>query len=56
MPEPQTAKPSPLEKTKILLAASQLDMLVKVFTNAPERVQKSAIEFRDALKEWANGN
>lgn len=37
------------------MAVSQLDMLLAAFANAPERVQKAAIEFKDSLKEWANG-
>jgi hypothetical protein len=35
------------------MAVAQLDMLLQAFKEAPERVQKAAKEFQDALKEWA---
>lgn len=39
----------------LLQALPQLDMLIGAFgQDAPERVQKAAVEFRDSLKEWAN--
>jgi hypothetical protein len=47
--------PTAEEKAGLLLAISQLNMLVEAFGNAPERVKKSAEEFREALKEWAEG-
>lgn len=43
-----------MRKVALLQAISQLDMLIEFFGDAPERVQKSSKEFRDALKEWAN--
>lgn len=52
------AKTQPIDaqaKAGILMAVSQLDMLIQAFGTAPERVQKAAQEFKDALKEWANG-
>lgn len=54
----KTEKPKELsaeEKSMLLLAISQLEMLVSAFQNAPERVKKAAVEFQDSLKEWANG-
>lgn len=57
MPETETAVPSkvsPVQKAMLLQAIVQLDMLCKVFGNAPERVQKAATEFRDSLKEWSD--
>lgn len=44
------------QKAGILMAVAQLDMLVKAFGEAPERVQKAAKEFQESLKEWANGS
>jgi len=41
-------------KSGLLQAISQLDMLLQFFGEAPERVKKSAAEFRDALKEWSD--
>lgn len=41
-------------KAGLLSAITQLDMLLQMFGDAPERVKKAAGEFRDALKEWAD--
>lgn len=49
--------PQPLDanqKAGVLLAVSQLDMLISAFANAPERVKKAAVELKKSLKEWAN--
>lgn len=51
--KPSTIEKSAMEKVMLLQAIAQLDMLVEMFQSAPERVKKSAVEFRDALKEWA---
>lgn len=45
----------PQQKAAILMAVAQLDMLVQAFATAPERVLKSAKEFKASLEEWANG-
>jgi hypothetical protein len=46
---------SPDQKSGLLLAISQLDMLLEAFGNAPDRVKAAAKEFKEALNEWANG-
>lgn len=51
--QPQTKELDATAKSALLLAISQLDMLVSAFGNAPERVKKAAKEFQDSLKEWA---
>jgi hypothetical protein len=43
-----------MRKNGLLQAVSQLDMLLAMFGEAPERVRKAAEEFKEALKEWAN--
>jgi hypothetical protein len=43
-----------MRKSALLQAVSQLDMLLAMFGEAPERVQNSAKEFKEALAEWAN--
>ena len=58
----ETPAPAPNEtetqkeqrKSQLLLAVSQLDMLLQLFGESPERVQKSTAEFREALNEWAS--
>lgn len=52
--QPTEKKMTPDEKAGLLIAITQLDMLVTAFQHAPERVKKAGIEFRDSLKEWAN--
>lgn len=47
--------PTPEEKAGLLMAVSQLEMLVSAFQNAPERVRTASVELRDALQEWADG-
>jgi hypothetical protein len=52
------AKTPPLDsngKATVLMAVSQLDMLIIAFGSAPEKVLKAAKDFRAALEEWANG-
>jgi hypothetical protein len=46
---------NPDQKAGILMAVSQLDMLLMAFGTAPERVQAAAKEFKEALNEWAEG-
>jgi hypothetical protein len=41
-------------KAGLLQAVTQLDMLLQCFGDAPEKVKKTATEFKEALKEWAN--
>jgi hypothetical protein len=41
------------QKAMLLQAIAQLDMLVEMFSGAPEKVKTAAVNFRDALKEWA---
>jgi hypothetical protein len=49
-----TASPNDaMRKAGLLQAITQLDMLIQVFGEAPERVKNAAKEFRAALKEWA---
>jgi len=42
-----------MQKAGLLQAVSQLDMLLSVFQNAPDRVKTAGKEFRDALEEWS---
>jgi hypothetical protein len=42
-----------MKKAGLLQAISQLDMLLSLFTEAPDRVKEAAEEFRNALKEWS---
>ena len=48
--------PTPEEKAMLLMAVAQLDQLVMAFGNAPEIVKTKAVEFREALKQWAEGD
>lgn len=52
-PAPAVEALTPLQKVGLLQAVAQLDMLVSMFPNAPERVKKAGEEFRDSLKDWA---
>jgi len=53
-PAKATPEQDAQRKAGLLAAISQLDMLLAMFGEAPERVKKAANEFRDSLKEWAN--
>jgi len=48
-----TPEQDAMRKAGLLQAIGQLDMLIQVFGEAPERVKNAAKEFRAALKEWA---
>lgn len=47
--------PTPDEKAGLLLAITQLDMLITSFAGAPEKVVNSAKDFKQSLQDWADG-
>ena len=52
--QPAVKAPTAEEKSGLLMAISQLDMLVAAFGGAPDRVKNAAKEFRNSLQEWAD--
>lgn len=52
---PDKATMDAQQKAGLFQAVTQLDMLLQFFPNAPKRVEAAGKEFRDALKEWADG-
>lgn len=47
---------NPEQKSMLLMAVSQLDQLVAAFgEDAPETVKTKAVEFKQALQDWADG-
>jgi hypothetical protein len=55
-PVPESPEKIAMRKAALMQAVSQLDMLLTMFSDAPEKVQKAAKAFRDALEEWSNGS
>jgi hypothetical protein len=53
-PTKLTPEQDAMRKAALIQAVSQLDMMLGVFGEAPEKVKKAAQEFRDALKEWSD--
>jgi len=52
-PTPENPSQNAAKKVALLQAVAQLDMLLQMFGDVPDRVKETAKAFRDSLKEWS---